>query len=86
MIDYLRWNQVRLAAVLLPIMTWNDSQPFASAFAKRAAALCQEKGVTMLDLSRAVPDEEFFDDTHLSYRGQMRVDPMILEFVRRIAR
>jgi len=23
------------------------------------------------------------DDTHLSYRGQTRIDPMILEFVRR---
>jgi hypothetical protein len=81
MIDYLHSHKVRVAALLLPIMTWNDEQPFAAAFSQRAHELCQAKNVPLLDLARSVPDDEFFDDTHLAYRGQKRIDPQILEFV-----
>jgi hypothetical protein len=83
MIDYLQSHKVRVAALLLPIMTWNEEQPFAAAFSRRAHELCQSKNVPLLDLARSVPDDEFFDDTHLSYRGQKRIDPVILEFVQR---
>jgi hypothetical protein len=84
MIDYLQQRRVRVAAILLPIMSWNDQQPFAAKFAVRAKALCDSHHVLLFDLSHAVPDDEFFDDTHLGYHGQKRVDPRIWEFVRQI--
>ena len=86
MIAYLQSRHVRVAALLLPIMKWNDEQPFAAAFNRRAHELCQSKNVPLLDLARSVPDDEFYDDTHLAYRGQKRVDPMILEFVKSIVK
>jgi hypothetical protein len=86
MIDYLQSHQVRVAALLLPVMTWNDDQPFAAAFGRRVHELCQAKNVPLFDLARAVPNDEFFDDTHLAYRGQKRIDPLILEFVKSIVK
>src|SRR5205823_2788082 len=85
MIDYLRSQRVRVGAVLLPFMTWSDRQPFAAAFAERVAGICRAAGIELLDLSRAAPDDEFYDDTHLSYQGQVRIDGMIRDFVSKTA-
>lgn len=84
MIDYLKERQARIGAVLLPIKSWNDQQPFAAEFSRRVIELCQSKKVALLDISRVVPDAEFYDDTHLSLRGQKAIDPRIREFVERV--
>ena len=85
MIDYLRSQRVRVGAVLLPFMTWNDRQPYAAAFAQHVEEICRDAQVEVLDLSRAAPDDEFYDDTHVSNRGQVQIDAMIRDFVLKTA-
>lgn len=81
MIDYLKERRVRIGAVLLPIKSWNDNQPFADEFARRVKEIVHARGIELLDLSHAVPDAEYYDDTHLSFRGQKRIDSNIRKFV-----
>lgn len=83
MIDYLKAHGAKVTAVLLPLETWTNRQPYAEAFRQRVERICSARGVPLFDLSREVPDSEFFDKSHLSYRGQAHIQPFLAAIARK---
>jgi len=62
-------------------MDLNDGQPLQRVFPASRPNCCRSKGVELLDLSDTVPDDDFYDDTHLSYSGADADRSDDLEFV-----
>ena len=77
-IELLRQHNLNVRAVILPMRTFNDAQPFAKAFAADAARLCQSANVPLIDYSHMFVDTEFADGTHLNYAGHHRLSPLLL--------
>ena len=82
MIDYLQVRKVKIKGVLLPIASWNHSQPYAARFAQKAGELCALKSVPLIDLSRTIADEGFHDATHMNCQGHRRTGLLLQNLAR----
>ena len=64
--------------LLLPQGTWTEELPFKAYYEAKIRTLCQATSTSLIDLSRAIPDEEFADSNHLTVQGQERFRSLIM--------
>jgi len=86
LVNYLRSQNVRVAAYFVPMGTWfrggYGELPMARDFHQQAAELCERMQIPVLDIEGVVPDEEFFDAGHANYKGQSRMHPHLADHAR----
>jgi hypothetical protein len=87
-IKLLRSHHTQVKVMLLPQGTWMDELPFKPGYEAKIRALCQATTTPLIDLSRAIPDEDFVDSNHLTVQGQEKfrglIMGQILEHLRKI--
>jgi hypothetical protein len=64
--------------LLLPQGTWMEELPFKAYYEAQIRTLCQATSTSLIDLSRAIPNEEFADSNHLTVQGQERFRSLIM--------
>ena len=64
--------------LLLPQGTWTEELPFKAYYEAKIRTLCQATSTSLIDLSRAIPDEEFADSNHLTVQGEERFRSLIM--------
>ena len=79
MMDYLRSRDVNVIVILLPQGTWENRLPFGEAYGKSLTAVCQEKGVPLLDWSTRLEDDDFADSNHLNLDGIEKLHEAFLD-------
>ena len=77
-IDYLRARNVCMRVVLLPQGTWEDNLPFERAYKEQIGAVCRSHGVTVLDWSKMLDDEDFADSNHPNLYGMDKLQDAFL--------
>jgi hypothetical protein len=77
-IDDLQARGIDVQAVVLPMKTFNNRQPFAQAFMDATARLCERRKVPLTDYSRRFPDTAFADGTHLGHAAHLELSPLLL--------
>ena len=63
-------HHAKVKVMLLPQGTWMDALPFKARYESQVRTVCQETATPLIDLSRALPDEDFVDSNHLTVKGQ----------------
>ena len=80
--EYTNRHDIQLFVVNLPETSWNrvlyKEGRYEAYLASVRAAL---PGVPFLDLRSFVPDEEFYDETHTTWRGGIRVSTAVGDFL-----
>jgi hypothetical protein len=74
----LRSYHARVKVMLLPQATWNDRLPFKGRYEGLIRAVCQSTSTPLIDLARALPDEDFVDSNHLTVEGQEKFRGLIM--------
>ena len=74
----LRSHHAQVKVLLLPQGTWMDELPFKARYEGLIRALCQSTSTPLIDLSRAMPDEDFVDSNHLTVEGQEKFRGLIM--------
>jgi hypothetical protein len=82
MFDYLHRRGAAVAAVLLPLASWNHELEEAAEFDARVHALCRDHGVALNDESAALPDADFADHAHLNCVGEAVLTPILAALAR----
>lgn len=77
-IDLVRSHHAQIKVVLLPQGTWTDELPFKTRYEAQVRTLCQATSTPLIDLSRAMPDEDFVDSNHLTVKGQEKFRDLIM--------
>ena len=78
-ISLLRSHQAQVKLMLLPEPTWFDDLPFKPRYEAKVRALSKEMSIPLIDLSHAMPDDDFVDDGHLTVEGQEKFRRLIME-------
>jgi hypothetical protein len=74
----LRLHHAQVKVMLLPEATWDDELPYKPRYEAKIRALCQETSTPLIDLSRAMPDEAFVDNSHLTVDGQKKFRNLVM--------
>lgn len=83
MIDYLRAHGAVVAAVLLPLESWNRTLPEAEEFHRHALEIAQAHALPVTDMTWSLPDSDFADSSHLNYFGQQEMTRVMGDIARR---
>lgn len=83
MLDYLLAHEVRVHVILPPYPAFHDLLPFTVEYRKRVLHLLETRGIPVTDLSHLLPDNEFVDETHFRYTGQLQVHNLYRELALR---
>jgi len=79
LIDYLQARGVGVTIVLVPYRKVLDKFPAAPAYRERVRAVCRKKSVPLVDLSRLLRKDDFFDLNHPNYRGLTKVNAALMK-------
>ena len=82
-INLVRSHHGQIKVMLLPQGTWMDALPFKGQYEAQVRAICQATSTPLIDLSRALPDEDFVDSNHLTVRGQEKFRDLIMPEITR---
>lgn len=72
-LDYLMEKGVRVVVVYPPMGSWHDALPYSAAYRKKVEPLLAERNLNVVDYSDLLADEEFGDDMHARYSGQLKL-------------
>jgi hypothetical protein len=78
-----RSYRAEVKVILLPQGSWMDELPFKSYYESKIRSLCDMSSIPLIDLSRAIPDEDFADSNHLTVRGQEEFRKLIMEEIKK---
>jgi hypothetical protein len=78
---YLRREGVPVTVALLPHRRSLDSLPVIQAYRDSVSELCAASSIPLVDLSRLLNDEDFFDVNHPNARGLARTHEHLMEIV-----
>jgi hypothetical protein len=85
-VDYLKLRGVRMLVIAMPEASWNDGVPYEPFYMKQVSDVCMKAGVEIMDLRKALPDDDFADSVHLNPLGiekfQRAVTPRLLDHLR----
>jgi len=82
-IGYLQARDVGLTIVLLPHRSAFDDLPLTGAYQDEVTALCKARSVELVDLSRLLSEDEYWDINHPNYRGLAKTDAALMDLARR---
>ena len=74
----LRSHNAQVKVMLLPQGTWMNELPFKPRYEGLIRALCQSTSTPLIDFSRAIPDDDFVDSSHLTVEGQEKFRGLIM--------
>jgi len=80
-ITLVKSHHARVKVLLLPQGTWMDPLPFKPEYEAKVRAVCAETDTSLIDLSRALGDEDFVDSNHLTVEGQKRFRTLLMDNV-----
>jgi len=80
-ISLVKSHHAGVKVMLLPQGTWMDPLPFKSQYEAKVRAVCAETDTPLIDLSRAIGDEDFVDSNHLTVEGQERFRALLMDKV-----
>jgi hypothetical protein len=87
MIEYLKARGVGVTALFVPERAPFAELPEPVAYHKQADEVCQRAGIPVLDLSRFLAEDEYWDINHSNYKGLMRTHNALIDLARdRLAR
>ncbi|NQY98675.1 MAG: hypothetical protein HRT82_16095 [Henriciella sp.] len=72
-IDYLLERNVNVMILRPPNGSWHDGFPFEEAYWSRVEPLIAARDLPVLDFTEFLEDEEFGDDVHPRYSGQVKL-------------
>lgn len=72
-IDYLQQRGVHVRALFVPKATWARTLPYDAAYRALVIPILEARGVEIVDLDAALPDEDFGDAVHARYSGQQKM-------------
>lgn len=72
-LDYLDEKAVRVVLLYPPTGSWHDALPYDAAYREKLSRLTAERGLPAADFSDFLSDDEFGDDMHARYSGQLRL-------------
>ena len=72
-IDYLQTRNVQVRAILHPAGSWHHRYPYYAAYTKLILPVLQARRVPTTDLTELLTDDEFFDNLHARYSGQVKL-------------
>jgi len=70
---------VKVVPLFFPIPTWFDGFAPNTKYRTGVDAVLRNRGLTPLDLSRALPDSDFADSVHLTYTGVHKIRPILID-------
>jgi hypothetical protein len=73
----LRHHKAQVKVMLVPQPTWDDQLPYKPHYEAKIRALCEATSTPLIDLSRAMADEDFVDSSHLTVDGQQKFRGLI---------
>jgi hypothetical protein len=87
LLDYLKARRVEVVGFMVPEGSWNARVPSREAFDPAVREMFRQRGLTLLDYSDAVPDENFADYGHLMPSGtaivRAKLLPVAQDFLRK---
>jgi hypothetical protein len=80
--DYLAARKVGVTIVLLPQRLPFEDMPMPTAYRQRLGGFCESRGLPFVDLSRLLPEDEFWDMNHSNYAGLMKTHAALMDIAR----
>jgi hypothetical protein len=74
----LQSHHTQVKVMFLPQGTWMRELPYKSYYEAKIRTLCQLTSTPLIDQSRAMPDQDFVDSSHLTVEGQRVFRDMIM--------
>jgi hypothetical protein len=75
LLDYLQKHNVRVRALFPPSGSWDKELPYEAAYREMVGPILASHNVPISDYGDFLPDEEFGDDIHARYSGQLKLHP-----------
>ncbi len=69
LLDDLKARGVKVIGILLPRGSWTEGAP-AEAFSDEMRRIYAQRQIPLLDYSRSVPDADYMDSVHYSFKGR----------------
>jgi len=78
LIDYLQARDVGVTIVLLPYRRAIEDLPLTVAYRTGVGAFCKSRSVRLVDMSRSLSEDEFWDINHVNYRGLSKTNAVLM--------